>query len=138
VPRDLKDVGEYFEHAQRMLARHGCSAEALLLSGELFEYETDGRGNYTGRGHLSARITFPEFPEAYLSIEDWLEPRRGYIVRQSYAYDLIYKGARLENWHRHHGGEHRHEGHDKHSIERLTLEQAVIKSRDVLAQPLPD
>jgi hypothetical protein len=134
MTRQLKDVGEYFDQAQRMWERHGCDAEPLLPSGQLFEYELNERGKYTGRGHLSGRISFPEWSDAYLSIEDWLQPRRGYIVRQSYAYDLIFRGDRLENWHRHHGTEHRHDGHERRPISRVTLEEAIKKSRDVLAR----
>jgi hypothetical protein len=137
MPVDLKDVGEYFDHMQRMWQGHGCSAEPLLPSGQVFEYERDEDGNYTGRGHLSARIGFPESEDAFLAIDDWLEPRPGYIARQSYAYDLIYKGAPLENWHRHHGSDHRHVGHERQRIESVTLEEAIEKSRDALSRATP-
>lgn len=137
MAKDLKDVGEYFDSVRRMWERQGCTAEPLLQSGNIFEYEIDDDGNHTGRGHLSGRITFHERDDAYLSIEDWLQPRRGYIVRESYSYDLIYQGARLANWHRHHGGEHRHEGRERHPIGRLTLEQAISTSREVLARETP-
>jgi hypothetical protein len=58
MTRQLKDVGEYFDQAQRMWERHGCDAEPLLPSGQLFEYELNERGKYTGRGHLSGRSAF--------------------------------------------------------------------------------
>jgi hypothetical protein len=132
VPIQVKDVGEYFDHARKMWQGYGCGEEPLLPSGEPFEYEMDDRGNYTGRGHLLVRITFPEFPDASLAVEDWLAPRRNHIRRETYAYDLIYGEARLENWHRHHGSEHRHDDVGRHPIGRVTLEQAIEKSLTLL------
>src|SRR3972149_3489350 len=108
-----KDVGEYFDRVQGEWERRQCSAEPVEHGGELFEYEVDDEGRPTGRGHLLVRITFAGFPDAYLAAEDWLVPRRGYIERQFYSYDLIVAGARLENWHRHHGGDHKHRDSDR-------------------------
>jgi hypothetical protein len=136
VPKAVKDVGEYVDHVQKMWEGHGCSAEPLLPSGLPFEYEVDDRGKETGKGHVLARINFPESDDAYLAIEDWLEPHPSHIRRQTYAYDLIYRGAQLESWHMHHGGYHRHVGRERHAIQRVTLEEAIMRSRELLSRGL--
>jgi hypothetical protein len=134
-----KDVGEYFDHVERMWHGYGCTAEPLGPQGAIFEYETH-EGKETGRGHLLARISLPGHPEAYLHVEDWLVPRRGHIERESYAYDLIFQGARLENWHYHHGQYHRHDADGtRRPAPRITLEDAIRRSLEVLERGyLPD
>jgi hypothetical protein len=129
----VKDVGEYFDDVQAYWDKHGCSAEPVG-NNPTFSYEVDENEKETGRGHLVARVTFPGFPDAFLHVEDWLRPVGGHIERDSYAYDLIYQGARLDNWHRHHGSQHRHddEEHRKVPHPRVTLKQAIDRSLEIL------
>ena len=128
----MKDVGEYFDHVQDYWEGCGCSAEPIADS-PIFSYEIDqATGKETGRGHLLARITFPGFTESYLHVEDWLRPVRGHIERDYYAYDLIHKGGGLDNWHRHHGNEHRHIGQESVPWPRVTFQEALDMSLEIL------
>jgi hypothetical protein len=73
-------------------------------------------------------------------VEDWLAPQPGFIARDEYAYDLIVRDARLENWHRHHGhGDHTHRGAERRPIARTTLPEAIDQAFEILyAGRVPD
>lgn len=131
VTGQRRDVGEYFDRAEKAWEKRGCESERLHRS-PLFEYEVDEQSDRTGRGHVLVRLTFPGFDHAYLAVEDWLRPYRGYIRREYYAYDLVVKGVRVLNWHRHHGGDHSHAGGKKVPHPRITLIQAIERSVEYL------
>ena len=129
-----KDVGEYYDRVEGAWEALGCEAEPLS-DYPIFEYESDEHGRDTHRAHLLVRILFPDFSDAYLKVDEWLVGRVGHIIRETYAYDLIYQGARIDNWHRHrhHSGEdHNHDGADRHPIKPVHLVEVIKTSMEVL------
>jgi hypothetical protein len=122
----MKDPREHFDHVRERWEGYGCWTEPVGEE-DVFTYETDASDARTGRAHLQARIFFPGQPDAYLHVEEWIRPRKGHLEREYYSYDLIYKGGRLDNWHRHEGWDHKHDDtrQRKDPYRRVTLEEAL-------------
>ncbi|HVR72936.1 MAG TPA: hypothetical protein VMT52_01330 [Planctomycetota bacterium] len=123
-----RDVDDYFDHLEAFWAAREIEPTPLRPQADIFEVDKDAHPPRS-RGRISARLRFPFHPKAYLQVDESVvvHRKRGkyYHWRESYAYDLVYDGALLENWHRHrgrpgdtsgHSADHTHSGTDRMRI----------------------